>query len=230
MPPSAPPYRAAPAPLRLAVLCSGSGTNLQSILDACASGQLAAAVVLVLANRPDAGALARAERAGVPTRVLAPRTFSRREDHDAALVDILREARAEVVVLAGYLRLVTPVLLDAFPGRVVNIHPSLLPAFPGLDAQQQALDRGVAIAGCTVHLVDAGTDTGPILAQAAVPVRPGDDRDALAARILRQEHRLLVAVLAWFVEGRVRLAPDPDGRPRVRIDGDPPRLTWSDEP
>lgn len=218
------------APLRLGVLCSGSGTNLQAILDACASGRLAASVALVLTNRPGAGALTRAEQAGVPTRVLTHRDFDRREDHDAAVVAALREAGVQVVALAGYLRLVTPVLLDAFPGAVVNIHPSLLPSFPGLDAQQQAIDRGVTLSGCTVHLVDAGTDTGPILAQAAVPVRPGDDRDALAARILREEHRLFVTVLGWFAAGRVHLTHDAAGRPRVRVDGDPPRLTWSDEP
>ena len=216
-------------PLRLGVLCSGSGTNLQAILDACADHSLAARVVVVLSSRPDALALTRAARAGVPTHVLVSRDFASREAHDAALVTLLREAGAEAVVLAGYMRLVTSVLLDAFPDRVLNIHPSLLPSFPGIDAQRQALDHGVAISGCTVHLVDTGTDTGPIIAQAAVPVGAADTRDSLAARILRQEHRLLVSVLSWLAADRLRVVREPSRPPRVHVTGDAPRFTWSDE-
>src|SRR6185312_3333600 len=139
---------------------------------------------------------------------------------DAALVAALREAAVDVVVLAGFMRLLTPTFLDAFPHRVVNIHPALLPAFPGVDAQAQALAYGARVTGCTVHLVDAGTDTGPILAQAAVPVLPGDDRDTLAARILPHEHALLVRALTWIAQGKVEVIAAPGVRPTVRVHGE----------
>ena len=190
------------ATLDLGVLISGRGSNLQAILDAIAGGSLDARVRIVISNRAGAPGLLRAERAGVPARVIPHRSYPDREGFDAALVAALREAGAEWVVLAGFMRLLTPVFLEAFPGRIINIHPSLLPAFPGVDAQQQALDYGVRITGCTVHLVDAGTDTGRILAQAAVPVLDGDDRDTLSERILGFEHALLVEVLARIAEGR----------------------------
>jgi phosphoribosylglycinamide formyltransferase-1 len=135
----------------------------------------------------------------------------------------------DTVVLAGFMRLVTPVLLGAFPDRVVNIHPALLPSFPGLDGQQQALDGGVVVTGCTVHLVDGGMDTGPILGQAVVPVLDGDDREALGRRVLRQEHRLLVEALRWIAEGRVRVERAEGERPRVRVEGRR-RAFWSEEP
>ncbi|WP_437278254.1 phosphoribosylglycinamide formyltransferase [Sorangium sp. So ce375] len=208
-------------PLDLGVLVSGRGSNLQAILDAIAAGRLDARVRLVLSNLPGVEGLARAERAGVPTRVIPHRDFADRDSFDAAVVAALREAGATWVVLAGFMRLLTTTFLDAFPHRVVNIHPSLLPSFPGVDAQRQALEHGVRVTGCTVHLVDAGTDTGPILAQAAVPVLDGDDRDALAARILVQEHALLVRALSWIAEGRLQIAlPDaPGGRARATIAG-----------
>lgn len=197
----------------LVVLVSGSGTNLQAILDAVEERRLDARVRLVLSNVAGVKALDRAEKAGVPTRVLSHREFKERAAFDARLVEIIRDTCADAwVVLAGFMRILTPTFLDAFPRRVINIHPSLLPAFPGVDAQKQALEGGVRITGCTVHLVDAGTDTGPILAQAAVPVLDGDDRDALAHRILEQEHRALPAVLQWIAEGR--LSFDAAGRPR----------------
>ncbi|AUX48544.1 phosphoribosylglycinamide formyltransferase [Sorangium cellulosum] len=207
--------------LDLGVLISGRGSNLQAILDAIAAGRLDARVRLVLSNQPGVEGLARAERAGVPTLVLPHKGFADRHSFDAAAIDALREAGATWVVLAGFMRLLTSTFLDAFPHRVVNIHPSLLPAFPGVDAQQQALSHGVRITGCTVHLVDAGTDTGPILAQAAVPVLDGDDRDALAARILVQEHALLVRALSWIAEGRLEVTPPaaPGGRSRASIAG-----------
>lgn len=208
-------------PLDLGVLISGRGSNLQAILDAIAAGRLDARVRLVLSNRPGVEGLARAERAGVPTLVLPHQGFTDRDSFDAAAVAALREAGATWVVLAGFMRLLTTTFLDAFPHRVVNIHPSLLPSFPGVDAQQQALDHGVRVTGCTVHLVDAGTDTGPILAQAAVPVLEGDDHDALAARILVQEHALLVRALSWIAEERLQIAPSaaPGGRARATIAG-----------
>ena len=208
-----------PSTLQLGVLCSGEGTNLQAILDAIANSKLDAVVRVVLVNRADAAARTRAERAGVPVRFLSHREFPTREAYDEALVLCLQEAGAEWVVLAGFLRLVTPTFLDAFPDRVVNVHPALLPAFPGLDAQMQALSYGTTVTGCTVHFVDAGTDTGPILAQAIVPVREDDTRAALAGRLARSEHSLLVTVLQWLAAGRVRVERRPGQRPRVLVPG-----------
>ncbi len=199
--------------LDLVVLVSGSGTNLQALLDAIAERRLDARIRLVLSNVAGVKALARAEKAGVPTLVVPHKEYPNRAAFDAKLVEVVREAAPEgYVVLAGFMRILTATFLDAFPRRVINIHPSLLPAFPGVDAQKQAFEKRVCITGCTVHFVDAGTDTGPILAQGAVPVLEGDDRDALAARILVQEHRVLPAVLQWISEGRLRF--DDAGHPR----------------
>ena len=203
--------------MRIAVLVSGSGTNLQAVLDAVRAGSLDAEVVLVVSNKANAMALERARAAEVPTLVLSHKEFASREAYDAALVAALRARDVELVVLAGFMRIVTAVLLEAFPHRVLNIHPSLLPAFPGMDAQRQAFEAGVAITGCTVHLVDGGMDTGPIVAQAAVAVRVDDDA-SLRARILTEEHRLLPRVLQWFAQGRVSVATD-RGAPRVIVAG-----------
>ena len=200
--------------LELVVLVSGSGTNLQAILDAIGDRTLDARLKLVVSNVAGVKALARAEAAGVPTRVLPHKEFGSRQAFDAALLEVVRGALDDpdrgVVVLAGFMRILTPAFLAAFRERVVNIHPALLPAFPGTHAQRQALDYGVAVTGCTVHLVDAGTDTGRILAQAAVPVLPGDSEETLTARILRREHQLLPAVLQWLATGALRIV---DGRP-----------------
>lgn len=190
---------------RIAVLVSGSGTNLQAILDAANRGELGAEVRLVVSNVAGVRALERAEAAGVPTRVLVHREFPSREAYDEALASCLGEARVELVALAGFMRIVTPRFLQAFPGRVLNIHPSLLPAFPGLHAQRQALEHGVKVSGCTVHFVDEGCDTGAIIAQAAVPVLEGDDEAALTARILVEEHRLYPAALRAVAKGQVEL-------------------------
>ncbi len=207
--------------LDLGVLISGRGSNLQAILDAIAKGELDARVRIVISNRAGAPGLARAEAAGVPTKVLSHKDHPDRASFDAALARELGQAGATWVVLAGFMRIVTDVLLDAFPGRVLNIHPSLLPAFPGVSAQAQALAHGVRITGCTVHLVDAGTDTGPILAQAAVPVQVGDTEESLSARILAREHELLVHVLAAIAAGNLTVLPAaaPSGRPRVELAG-----------
>jgi phosphoribosylglycinamide formyltransferase-1 len=207
--------------ITVGVLASGSGTNLQAILDAVAARRLDARVAIVVSNVPGAGALERARAAGVETAVVDPKRFADRRAFDAAVVEVLRERGVEVLVLAGFMRLVTDVLLDAFPMRVVNVHPALLPAFPGLHAQRQALLHGVRVTGCTVHFVDAGTDTGPIIAQAAVPVLEGDDEETLRLRILAREHELLPRVLQWIAEGRVTVEPPaaPGARPRVRVRG-----------
>ncbi len=217
--------------LDLGVLVSGRGSNLQAILDAIASGRLDARVRLVISNKAGVEGLARAERAGVPTRVIAHREFADRAAFDRALAGALRDAGVEWVVLAGFMRLLTAAALDAFPHRVINIHPSLLPAFPGVDAQAQALAYGARITGCTVHFVDAGTDTGPIVAQAAVPVLAGDTRDALAERILAREHELLVRVLSWIAEGRVEVVPPAlaGARAEVRVRGVDPAFGVKDE-
>ncbi len=187
--------------MRAAVLVSGGGTNLQALLDA--RDDLGAALCLVVSNRADAFALERARRAGVEAMCLSHKDFATREDFDRALRDALLTRGVELVVLAGFMRVLTPVFLDAFPDRVINVHPALLPAFPGVDAQAQALAHGVKVTGCTVHLVDAGVDTGPILAQAAVPVHDDDTVETLRARILVEEHRLLPAAVRAVAAGRV---------------------------
>jgi phosphoribosylglycinamide formyltransferase-1 len=190
-------------PLSLGVLVSGNGTNLQAILDACAEGSLAARVACVISNRTDAMALERASRASVPALAIRHQTFENREAFDRALISALREHGAEWVVLAGFMRVLTPEFLRAFPGRIVNIHPSLLPAFPGVNSQRQAFEHGVKVTGCTVHFVDEGLDSGPIIAQRAVDVLPGDDLAALTERIHAAEHELLVSVLRDIAAGRV---------------------------
>jgi phosphoribosylglycinamide formyltransferase-1 len=205
-------------PLDLGVLISGRGSNLQAILDAIAGGSLHARVRLVVSNRAGAPGLARAERAGVPVCVMPHGDFADRASFDRALVLALRESGVTWIVLAGFMRLLTPVFLDAFPRRVINVHPSLLPAFPGVSAQAQALAYGVKITGCTVHLVDRGMDTGPIIAQTAVPVIDGDTPDTLAARILLEEHATLVRVLTWIADGRLEIV----------VPGDPVTATAED--
>lgn len=206
-----------PPPFVLGVLVSGSGTNLQAILDAIAAGTLEAKVGVVISNVATAKALERAKSARVPAIVVDHKAFASRAAFDAAVVEVLQAHRVDCVVLAGFMRLVTSTVLDAFPNRVVNVHPALLPSFPGVHAQRQALEYGVAISGCTVHFVDAGTDTGPIIAQAAVPVLDSDDEATLTARILQKEHELLPMVLQWIAEGRV-VVDQPEGRrPRARV-------------
>lgn len=190
--------------MRVAVLVSGGGTNLQALLDASREGRLGATIAVVVSNKPDAKALARAAAHGVATAVVQHTAHPDRASFDAALRDVVRAHEVDLVVLAGFMRILTPVFLDAFPDRVINVHPSLLPAFPGVDAQGQAWRYGVKLAGCTVHFVDAGTDTGPIIAQRAVPVRDDDTADTLQARILVEEHALLPAVVADLAAGRVR--------------------------
>jgi len=198
--------------LNLGVLVSGRGSNLQAILDAIAAGSLDARVRLVISNKPGAQALERAEKAGVPTRTIPHKDFASREAFDAALVEALREAGAQWIVLAGFMRLLTPTFLGAFAGRILNIHPSLLPAFPGAHAHRDAIDYGVKVTGCTVHIVDEGVDTGPIVAQRAIAVRDDDDEESLAARLLHEEHALLVEVLRWIAADRLAVEPGGDGR------------------
>jgi phosphoribosylglycinamide formyltransferase-1 len=192
--------------MRVGVLVSGSGTNLQALLDAQERNQLGGArVVTVVSNVEGVKALERAEKAGVPWKVLPHKQFPSREAFDDAVVAALHEHGVELVALAGFMRIITPRLLHAFPQRILNIHPALLPAFPGVHAQKQALEYGVKVSGCTVHFVDEGTDTGPILMQAAVPVEDGDDEARLGARIRIEEHRLYPAAVRAIAEGRVEI-------------------------
>ena len=193
--------------MNVAVLVSGSGTNLQAILDAQKAGALGSArVVVVVSNVAGVRALERAAAAGVPTEIMPHKQFASREAFDQALVATLKKHGVELVALAGFMRLLTPGFLAAFPQRVMNIHPALLPAFPGVHSQKQALDYGARVTGCTVHFVDEGCDTGPIIAQAAVSVLDGDDEAALTARILAEEHRLYPAAIRAVADGRVRVA------------------------
>lgn len=201
---------------RLAVLASGRGSNLQAILDAVADGRLEARVAGVFGDRPRAFALERARAAGIPAQGLRPRDFADRDAFDAALFAAIAAVEPDFVVCAGYMRLLGAAALEPWAGRIVNIHPSLLPDFKGLDTHARALATGVAEHGASVHFVTPDLDGGPVIAQARVPVLPGDDPDALAARVLRVEHPLMVASLQLLCAGRVRLE---DGR--VELDGRP---------
>lgn len=193
------------APVAVGVLVSGRGSNLQALLDAERQGALGPATVrVVISNVPGAPALARAEAAGVATFVVDHRRFGERAAFEEALLAPLRAHGVQVVALAGFMRLLGPTFLSAFPDRVLNIHPALLPAFPGMHAVRQALEHGVRVTGCTVHLVDEGCDTGPILAQAAVSVLPDDNEAALAGRVQAEEHRLYPQVVRLVSEGRLR--------------------------
>ncbi len=192
----------------LGMLISGRGSNLQSIINAIQDGRLNARIVLVLSNKADAYGLERAREAGLDTLVLNHRSFPSREAFDLAMVDALHSRGVELVCLAGFMRLLSPAFVQAFPDRILNIHPALLPAFPGLHAQRQALEHGVRVAGATVHLVNADLDAGPIVAQAAVAVRDDDTEDTLSARILLEEHRIYPEAIGrildggWTIQGR----------------------------
>ncbi|MEK6603816.1 MAG: phosphoribosylglycinamide formyltransferase [Nitrospirota bacterium] len=189
------------APLRLAVLASGRGSNLQAIIDAITEGRLHAVLALVISNKAEAQALERARKHGAPAVFLDPKATPGRDAYDAVILEHLRKHDVGLVALAGYMKIVTRVLIDAYANRIMNIHPSLLPSFPGLQAQQQALDWGAKMSGCTVHFVEEGVDTGPIIQQAAVPVLEGDTAESLEARILAQEHRIYPEAIQLFAEG-----------------------------
>jgi phosphoribosylglycinamide formyltransferase-1 len=188
------------------VLASGRGSNLEAILDAAAAADYPAEVVLVVSDRERAPALERARSRAVPAIFLDAKAHADRDAYEASLLAILREHKVELVCLAGFMRILGPLLVDAFRGRILNIHPSLLPAFPGLGAQRQALEYGVRIAGATVHFVDGGVDTGPIVLQASVPVHGGDTEASLSARILAEEHRLYPQAIQLFAAGQLRIA------------------------
>jgi len=202
---------------KVAVLVSGSGTNLQCLLDAAADPAYPARIAVVVSNVPGVRALERAALAGVPTRVLPHQGYADRVAYDRALVEAIAPFSCNIACLAGFMRLVGPTFLRAFPGGVLNVHPALLPSFPGLHAHRQALEHGVKVTGCTVHIVDEGTDTGPIVAQAAVPVLDADTEESLQKRIQEQEHRLFPMALGLLAAGRLRV----EGR-RVHVVGGAP--------
>ena len=199
---------------KIGVLVSGRGSNLQALVDAAGRGELGGEVAVVVSNVEGAPALERARAAGVPA-VFHDHRGKKREDFDAEVVEILRAHQVDLVCLAGFMRLLSPVFVRAFPGRVVNIHPALLPAFPGLDAQRQAWEHGAKVSGATVHLVDEGLDSGPIVAQEAVSVLSSDTAETLAARILEVEHRLYPRAVRLLLEGRCCV----EGR-RVMVEGE----------
>lgn len=198
----------------LGVLISGGGTNLQSIIDAIEAKRLDAVVRVVISNKENAYGLVRAKNHGIPTEVLDHKKFSTREAYDEAIVSLLRASGVELVILAGFMRLLSPVLVTAYSNRIMNIHPALLPAFPGLHGQKQAVECGVRFAGCTVHFVNEECDEGPIIIQAIVPAYPDDTEETLSARILKQEHRIYPRAIQLYSEGRLRV----EGR-KVLVDG-----------
>jgi phosphoribosylglycinamide formyltransferase-1 len=201
-------------PVSIGVLISGGGTNLQAIIDAIEAKRLDAKIAIVLSNRADAFGLTRAQNHGLATQVLDHKAYPSREAYDRAVVDILCGRGVELVVLAGFMRLLSPVFIKAFSNRIMNIHPALLPSFPGLHVQRKAIEHGVRFSGCTVHFVNEECDEGPIIIQAVVPVFPDDTEETLAARILRQEHRIYPRAIQLYAEGRLHVS----GR-RVLVDG-----------
>ncbi len=193
------------APIRLGVLVSGRGSNLQAIIDASESRQIDAAVAIVISDVPDAYALDRARNHRIKAAFVDPKGFDTREGFDAAMIDLLRKHEIDLVCLAGFMRILSPHFVSEFRNRVMNIHPALLPAFPGLHVQRKALRHGTKFSGCTVHFVDEGTDTGPIIIQAVVPVLDDDTEESLSARILRYEHRIYPRAIQLFAEGRLEV-------------------------
>ncbi len=207
--------------LRVAILASGRGSNLQAVIDAIEAGTVQAKIVAVISNKKEAPALERASRQGLSSLFVDPKPYAGRPDsreaYDRELLDVLRRHDVELVLLAGYMKIVTKVLVEAFTNRMMNIHPSLLPSFPGLDVQKKAIEWGCKLAGCTVHFVTEGVDEGPIILQAAVPILDDDTPDTLAARILKQEHKIYPRAVQLFAEGRLRV----EGRRVFIEDGKP---------
>ncbi len=196
----------------LGVLVSGSGSNLQAIIDNIEASRLSAEIKVVISNEPEAYGLVRAENHHIRTMVVNHRDYDSREAFDQRLVTALKENGVELVILAGFMRVITPTFLKAFPNRIMNIHPALLPSFPGIHVWRKAIDYGVKFSGCTVHFVDEGTDTGPVIIQSVVPVLDDDDADSLSARILKQEHKIYSRAIQLFAQGRLEIT----GR-RVKI-------------
>lgn len=191
--------------LKLGVLISGNGSNLQSIIDHIEKGSLKAVIKIVISNNPDAFGITRAKNHGIPFVVLKNGDFKNKEEFDLELVRIIQENSVDLVILAGFMRIITPTFLKAFPEKIMNIHPALLPSFPGIHGQKRALEYGVKISGCTVHFVDEGVDTGPIIMQKAVQVFDDDTEETLAARILKEEHRIYPQAIQLFADGKIEI-------------------------
>jgi phosphoribosylglycinamide formyltransferase-1 len=191
--------------LKLGVLISGSGSNLQSIIDNIENGSLKAVIKIVISNKPDAFGITRAKKHGIPFVVLKNGDFKSKEDFDSELIKILKDNSVDLIVLAGFMRIISPAFLKAFEQKIMNIHPALLPSFPGLHGQRQAFDYGVKFSGCTVHFVDEGVDTGPIIIQSVVPVLDDDTEETLAARILKEEHKIYPQAIQFFANGKIEI-------------------------
>ncbi|MDD4178821.1 MAG: phosphoribosylglycinamide formyltransferase [Candidatus Margulisbacteria bacterium] len=191
--------------INIGVLISGRGSNLQAIIDAVEKGTIPAKVVVVISNDPSAGGLERAKKHNIPAVVIDNRNFKDKNTYELEIVKVLQQHKVELVCLAGYMRIVGPILLEHYEGKMINIHPSLLPSFPGLHAQKQALDHGVLITGATVHFVDSGCDTGPIIVQSAVPIKEKDDEETLSARILEQEHIIYPQAIKLIAEDKLKI-------------------------
>ncbi|MEA3492912.1 MAG: phosphoribosylglycinamide formyltransferase [Candidatus Margulisiibacteriota bacterium] len=198
--------------INIGMLISGKGSNLQAIIDASERGNVPAKVAMVISNKPNAFGLERAKKHGIPTAVFEPKKFQDKNTYELEIVKVLKQHKVDLVCLAGYMRIAGEVLLEHFQGKLLNIHPALLPSFPGLHVQKAALEHGVKISGATVHFVDEGCDTGPIVIQAAVPVLENDTEETLSARILEQEHRIYPQAIKLFAEGKLKI----EGR-KVRV-------------
>lgn len=204
--------------IKIGVLVSGRGSNLQAVIDNIENGSLSAEISVVISDQADAFALERCRKHNIPAVHISSKGYKgRREEYDALLVQELKKRQVDLVILAGFMRIITKTLVQAFPNRIMNIHPALLPAFPGLHVQKAAIEHGVKFSGCTVHFVDEGMDTGPIIIQAAVPVLDNDTEDTLAGRILKQEHKVFSRAIQLFAEGKLKV----EGR-RVLVDGEKP--------
>jgi len=191
--------------VKLGVLVSGSGSNLQSVIDHIEKGLLDAEIRMIISNTPEAYALVRARTHGIPYTVLEHRDFDTREAFDRKMIEVLNQSGVELVILAGFMRILSPLFLAAFPMRIMNIHPAILPSFPGMHAQKRAFDYGVKFSGCTVHFADEGVDTGPIIIQAVVPVYDQDTDETLAQRILKEEHRIYPKAIQLYAEGKLEV-------------------------
>lgn len=200
--------------IKICVLASGRGTNLQAILDGCRDREIPGEVGVVISDKSDAYALERARKAGVETIFMNPKEHSSRKDFDLAVAKEIERRNIDLICLAGYMRILSPEFVRKFPLRIMNIHPAVLPSFPGLHSQKQAVDYGVRFSGCTVHFVDEGVDTGPVIVQAVVPCFPGDSEEELSSRILKYEHRIYKIAIKYFAEGKIKV----NGR-KVIIEG-----------
>lgn len=199
---------------KVGVLVSGRGTNLQALIDASKKGVLSAEIAIVISNIPGVPALERAQKHGIPTKVVNPKAYTTTQAFEEAILQEFQSRKVDLVILAGFMKILSPTIIRAFPKKIINIHPALLPSFPGLHVQKKAIEHGVRFSGCTIHFVDESVDGGPIIIQAVVPLQPEETEETLAARILKEEHRVLSQAVRWIAQGRVKV----EGR-KVTITG-----------